>query len=310
MARTSGDGSEERLVGMYLEDVGRHPLLTEAEEVRLAEEIAAGRSAAARIAAGTGLTADLCRDLLAKVHAGQQAAARFARANLRLVLSIAKKYQGRGVSFLDLVQDGNLGLLRAVERFDAGKGFRFSTYATWWIRQAILNGITTARRTVRLPAHADAKLNRLRLARNAFEERHGRPPTTAELASLLGLPRRKVDELLAHLGHPVSLSGPIGGDDQREMGETVADRVLPPPDQTVLAAALPAEVDRLLTRLTERERVVLGLRHGLDGSDPRTLEEVGRELGISQERVRQLEVRALEKLRGAVSDSQRELLTS
>ena len=309
MTWTRGDGSEDRLVGMYLHDVARHELLTEHDEVRLAEEIATGQSAAAAIAAGRDRTAELCRALLAKVQAGRQAAARFARANLRLVVSIAKRYRGRGVSFLDLVQEGNLGLLQAIERFDATKGFRFSTYATWWIRQAILRGIANARRTVRLPVHADAQVARLRAARDAYEERHGRLPSTKELASLLGLPRAKVDELLGYLSSTVSLSNPLGGDDG-EMGDTVADASLPRPDQAVLASLLPAEVDRLLAALPEREREVLRLRHGLDGHGPRTLDEVGRHLGVSHERVRQIEVKAMDRLRRSVSDTERELLST
>ena len=308
MPTTNADAGEDHLVGLYLQDVARHRLLTEDDEKRLAREVAAGRSAAARIAAGTGLTADLCRELLALVQSGRRAAAEFARANLRLVVSIAKRYRGRGVPFLDLVQEGNIGLLQAVERFDADRGFRFSTYATWWIRQAILLGIARGRRTVRLPVHADAQVNRLRLAGNAFEERHGRRPTTAELASLVGMPRSRVHELLGHLGGTVSLSRPLGDDESGEMGDTVADQVLPSPDQVALAALLPAEVGRLLARLTDRERAVMRLRYGLDGQDPATLEDAGRRLGVSPERVRQIEVRALEKLRGAVSETERELL--
>jgi RNA polymerase sigma factor (sigma-70 family) len=303
-------GEEEDLLQLYLNDIGKHPLLTRADEVHLGELILAGRKATTELAK-MGDRVDSAR--LAELHERQRladdAARRFVRANLRLVVSIAKKYQSSGLPLLDLIQEGNFGLIHAVERFDPRRGFKFSTYATWWIRQTIARGIANTGRTIRLPVHAGDQLLAIRMANTAFEVRNGRPPSPTELARAVSLPSKKVEELIPYLADPLSLSDRINEDDV-ELGDMVEDTGSVAPDVAALDAMLPAQVNDLLSVLEPREREILCLRYGLDRGKPRTLEEVGECFGLTREGVRQAELKAIAKLRRRSSRGGRDLLTA
>jgi RNA polymerase sigma factor (sigma-70 family) len=288
---------EEDLVRLYLKDIGKYRLLSKEDEVCLAQAAEAGRSAQAELLSDRRLTPMRKRELCRMVRHGDEAVEKFVKANLRLVVSIAKKYQGRQLPLLDLVQEGNLGLMHAVNKFDWRKGFKFSTYATWWIRQAITRGIANGGRTVRLPTHADDLLTRVTTARSRLEGQLGRRPTTAELAADLEIDDEKVTEILYHAAAPLSLSQPLGEDDAAELADVVEDHAAISAFDAVAAALLSAEVDRALVVLDEREREILRQRFGLDRSEPRTLDQVGKHLNLSRERIRQIEARAMCKLR-------------
>ena len=311
MGKPRGKGSEdEDLLQLYLNDIGKYPLLTREDEVCLGTRTQAGRAAAVRLARGEALTVALQEELEDQVRDGEDAARAFVRANLRLVVSIAKKYQASGLPLLDLVQEGNFGLIQAVDRFDPRRGFKFSTYATWWIRQTISRGIANTSRAIRLPVHAGDQLLAIRMAAIAIEVRSGRPPKASELAAALSLPAKKIEELLPYLGEPTSLSERLI-DGETEMGDMVEDLTAPPPDQAVFAAMLPTHVAQLLSVLEPREQEVLCLRYGLDRGSPRTLEEVGEHFGLTREGVRQVELKAISKLRRSASArSARDLLTA
>ena len=310
MGKNRSGSAEEDLLQLYLNDIGKYPLLTRAEEVSLGEMMLAGRKAATELARG-GERLDMARrqELKDRVRVADEATRRFVRANLRLVVSIAKRYQSSGLPLLDLIQEGNFGLIHAVERFDPRRGFKFSTYATWWIRQTIARGIANTGRTIRLPVHAGDQLLAIRMANTALEVRHGRPPTPAELAAAVALPARKVEELMPYLAEPVSLSDTVN-DGELELGETVEDVGTLAPEQAALAAMLPAQVQQLLSVLEPREREILCLRYGLDRGKPRTLEEVGECFGLTREGVRQAELKAIAKLRRRSSHSGRDLLSA
>jgi RNA polymerase sigma factor (sigma-70 family) len=243
------------------------------------------------------------RPLEADVERGEQARREFIQSNLRLVVSIAKKYQASGLPLLDLVQEGNLGLMHAVEKFDWRKGFKFSTYATWWIRQAIQRGIANTGRTIRLPAHAGDNLLRLHRVRAQLEAELEREPTVAELANELDVAEEKVTELLLVAPDPVSLAEPVSEDGETELGDLVEDRNAESPFDAAARALLPAEVEKILSLLDERERRILSLRFGLDRGEPRTPDEVGELVHLSRERVRQIEARALSRLRHPSADT-------
>ena len=308
MAKQGRGGEEEDLLQLYLNDIGKHALLSRAEEVRLGALIKVGRAAHAELARGRVPVEDRPA-LEEKVRAGEAATKRFVQANLRLVVSIAKKYQASGVPLLDLVQEGNFGLMHAVERFDPRRGFKFSTYATWWIRQTIARGIANTGRTIRLPVHAGDQLLAIRMTSAALEVRLGRPPKPEEVSEAVGLPARKVQELMPYLSEPLSLSE-RPTDTDVELGELVEDASSPPPDQMVFASMLPTQVADLLKMLEPREQEVLCLRYGLDRGKPRTLEEVGERFGLTREGVRQVEVKAIAKLRRSASRGARDLLSA
>ncbi len=257
-------------VRMYLREIGRYPLLTKQEEVALAKRILSG-------------------DLRAK-H-------KLVNSNLRLVVSIAKKYTGRGMLFLDLVQEGNLGLIRAVEKFDATKGYKFSTYATWWIRQAITRAIADQARTIRVPVHMVETINRLRKTSRILLQELGRKPTEAEIAKRSRISVDKVREIIKVSQVPLSLEMPVGDEDSSRLGDFVEDAGVAAPDEVVMSGLLREDLEEVMKSLSERERTVLKLRFGLDDGHPRTLEEVGREFHVTRERIRQIEAKSLRKLK-------------
>jgi RNA polymerase sigma factor (sigma-70 family) len=300
---------EEDLLQLYLNDIGKHALLTRAEEVRLGALVKEGRAAQAELGRGRVPVGERPA-LEEKVRAGEAAAKRFVQANLRLVVSIAKKYQASGVPLLDLIQEGNFGLMHAVERFDPRRGFKFSTYATWWIRQTIARGIANTGRTIRLPVHAGDQLTRLRKAQAMLEVKFGRPPTMAELAEEMDLPLDKLAEIFRYARDTLSLSEPLREDGDDELGDLVADPTALSPFEAAAEALLPEEMARLLEPLDERERTIISLRYGLDRGEARTLEEVGETFNLTRERIRQIEARAMSKLRHPSADTgARELLS-
>ncbi len=288
---------EEDLVRLYLSDIGRHRLLTKDEEVRLAQEAEAGREARTELAAVGRISPTRVRELRQAVRAGDAAVETFTNGNLRLVVSIAKKYQAADLPLLDLVQEGNLGLMHAVEKFDWRKGFKFSTYATWWIRQAITRGIANGGRTIRLPVHAGDLLNQIAKARSRLEAKNGRRATVSELAADLEVSVDRIGDILRHVAPPVSLSEPLRHDSDAEVGDLVEDHGAISPFDAAAAALLTGEVAKMLTGLDDREREIIRLRFGLDRGEPRTLEEIGVHFGLTRERIRQIEARAMSKLR-------------
>ncbi len=305
------DRDEEDLVRLYLTDIGQYPLLTKDDEVRLAQAIEGGVAARNELETkGSSVSAPRRRELRRLVTAGEAAQQTFVESNLRLVVSIAKKYQASGLPLLDLIQEGNLGLMHAVEKFDWRKGFKFSTYATWWIRQAITRGIANTGRTIRLPVHAGDTLARVQKAQARLELKLGRPATLAELGAEVEMPEDKLVEALRFRAEPLSLSEPLREDGDAELGDVVEDRAAESPFEVAATALLPVEIARLLAPLDEREREIIRLRFGLDRGEPRTLEEVGEHFNLTRERIRQIEARAMSKLRHPSSDTgARDLLT-
>jgi RNA polymerase primary sigma factor len=275
-------------VRMYLREIGRVPLLTAEEEVRLARRMERGRLELTQ--------SPLSRDYRI-VEDGEDAQRRLTEANLRLVVSVAKKYIGRGMSLLDLIQEGNIGLIRAVEKFDYVKGFKFSTYATWWIRQAITRAIADQARTIRIPVHMVETINRLiRISRRLLQDL-GREPTSEEIAEQMEISPEKVREIIKVSQEPVSLETPIGEEEDSHLGDFIEDHTALAPADAASHQLLKEQVEDVLESLTERERKVLQLRFGLDDGRSRTLEEVGKEFHVTRERIRQIEAKALRKLR-------------
>jgi RNA polymerase primary sigma factor len=286
-------------VRMYLKEIGKVPLLTAEEEVDLAKRIEAGLFASEKVATGgTRKLADkLRRELEAIERDGQIAKRKLVEANLRLVVSIAKRYVGRGMLFLDLIQEGNLGLIRAVEKFDYTKGYKFSTYATWWIRQAITRAIADQARTIRIPVHMVETINKLiRIQRQLLQDL-GREPTPEEIAHEMDLTPDKVREILKVSQEPVSLETPIGEEEDSHLGDFIEDSDAVVPIDAASFILLQEQLDSVLHTLSEREKKVIQLRFGLTDGHPRTLEEVGREFGVTRERIRQIESKTLSKLR-------------
>jgi RNA polymerase sigma factor (sigma-70 family) len=300
---TTADGRADRtgdrdLVRQYLDELRAFPLLTAAEEVMLAKAIEAGRVAAIELAdPDTTPPARRRRQLRADVDAAGAARARFIQSNLRLVVSVAKRYQSSGLSMLDLIQEGNLGLMRAVEKFDHRKGFKFSTYATWWIRQAITRAIADKSRTIRVPAHMGETLSVLSRLSAQLLKTLNREPKAEELAAASGIPVERVEEALRAEPDLVSLSVPVGEDGSADLEDLVADSNAEAPWEAAAAAMERTALHHALSRLSDRERDVLTLRFGLMQIQPMTLDEVGRRFDLTRERIRQIEAKALSKLR-------------
>jgi RNA polymerase sigma factor (sigma-70 family) len=285
------------LLGLYLDEAGSFPLLTKADEMRLGQIIQEGQAAQALLARDEKLTAKVRRDLRKQVAAAEEATTQFINANLRLVVSVARKYQWSGLPLGDLIQEGNLGLIHAVEKFDWRKGFKFSTYATWWIRQSIGRAVENTAHTVRVPAHVGDEIRRARRLQAEMEVKLGRPPTLSELAEALGTTESGVSELFRYDTDPMSLDVPVGEDGDTSLGDLVVNRTAESPFDAVANSMLPDEVARFLDRLSDEERQVLELRYGLDRGEPRTQGEVGQALQLTAERVRRIERDALGKLR-------------
>jgi len=285
-------------VRMYLKEIGKVPLLTAKEEVTLAKRIEAGEKAAETLEREEeSLPRDEVRKLRRVERDGMNAKKKLVEANLRLVVSIAKRYVGRGMLFLDLIQEGNLGLIRAVEKFDYRKGFKFSTYATWWIRQAITRAIADQARTIRIPVHMVETINKLiRIQRQLLQEL-GREPMPEEIADEMGLTPEKVREILKISQEPVSLETPIGEEEDSQLGDFIEDQEAEVPADAASFSLLQEQLQEVLDTLSERERKVIELRFGLIDGHPRTLEEVGRVFGVTRERIRQIESKTLSKLR-------------
>ena len=300
--------SVEDPVRMYLKEIGKVPLLSAEEEIELAQKMEAGVVAAEKINILKGrmeeasdeekeeLKAEI-KDMQKEVDLGSDAKKRLAEANLRLVVSIAKRYVGRGMLFLDLIQEGNLGLIKAVEKFDYRKGYKFSTYATWWIRQALTRAIADQARTIRIPVHMVETINKLiRVSRQLLQEL-GREPSPEEIAEEMNMPVERVREILKISQEPVSLETPIGEEEDSHLGDFIRDENVPVPADAAAFTLLKEQLEEVLGTLTEREQKVLTLRFGLEDGRARTLEEVGKEFNVTRERIRQIEAKALRKLR-------------
>lgn len=307
-----GEDGDADLVRLYLTDIGQYPLLTKEDEARLAQTMEAGREAEALLADPTAKVLPARKRALRRAHgAGAAAEKEFIQSNLRLVVSIAKRYQASGLPLLDLVQEGNLGLIHAVEKFDWRKGFKFSTYATWWIRQAITRGIANTGRTIRLPVHAGDMVGSVLKAQSHLEATLGRKPTMDELAAETSLTHQALTDALRWRSEPLSLSDPLGEDSDTNLGDVVADATARSPFEHAAEALLADEITRLFSPLDDREAKILRLRFGLDRGEPRTLEEVGELFNLTRERIRQLEAKAMCKLRHpSVDNGARDLLPS
>ncbi len=289
--------ADEDLVRLYLNDIGKYPMLTKDDECRLAQEIERGAEARRVLASGGALSSARKRELGRVARAGDHAKQSFVQSNLRLVVSIAKRYQGSGQPLLDLIQEGNLGLIHAVEKFDWRPGFKFSTYATWWIRQAITRGIVNTGRTIRLPTRAAHLLVQVQRARWRLEFMHHRPATLAELAAEVDMPEEKVAEVLRYSAEPRSLSEPFREGSDAELGDFVDDRERQQPVDAATLELFVLNATKLLGTLDERERRIISLRFGFDRGEPRTLKEVGMHFDVTHERIRQIEARAMSKMR-------------
>ncbi|MEU2180857.1 RNA polymerase sigma factor [Streptomyces thermolilacinus] len=285
------------LFRQYLREIGRIPLLTAAEEVDLARRVEAGLFAEEKLARTPDLDSQLAVDLDTLVVRGRMAKRRLIEANLRLVVSVAKRYVGRGLTMLDLVQEGNLGLIRAVEKFDYARGYKFSTYATWWIRQAMSRALADQARTIRVPVHVVELINRvIRVQRGMLQER-GQEPTAEEVAARLDLPPERIGEVLRLAQEPVSLHAPVGEEDDVALGDLIEDGDAASPVESAAFLLLRQHLEAVLSTLGDREREVVQLRYGLVDGRPRTLEEIGRLFGVTRERIRQIESKTLGKLR-------------
>ncbi len=285
-------------IGLYLKEMSRVPLLSTEEELAIAIRIEKGRAARKKYQSLAGhKSSALRRKLDPLIEDAQRAREHLIKANTRLVVSIAKRYMGRGVAFLDLIQEGNLGLMKAVEKYDYKRGFRFSTYATWWIRQTITRALADQARTIRIPVHMTDRIRQLYKANHDLEQKLGRQPTVEEIAAALGMAVRKLQWIMKVSWVPLSLESPIGDDEDSELGHFIEDELSPTPMQSAYQSMLKEKMEEVLSSLSPREARVLRLRFGLDDGNMYTLEEVGQKFGLTRERIRQIEGRALRRLR-------------
>ncbi len=284
------------MIGLYLKEVGRIPLLTAEEEVDLAKRIEAGRAARQELALGVD-DPQRRAELRRLIEDGWRAREHLITANSRLVISVAKKYMGRGVPFLDLIQEGNIGLIRAIKKFDYRRGHKFSTYATWWIRQAVTRAIADQGRTIRVPVHMGDQINKLLRVQHHLTQKLGRNPNIDELAEELGVPPKKVEYMLKVARRPLSLEMPTDDEEDSVLGDFIEDKDSPAPDEAATRNILREHLDAILSNLPPREVRILQLRYGLLDGQAYTLEEVGRKMGVTRERVRQIEAQALSRLR-------------
>jgi RNA polymerase nonessential primary-like sigma factor len=290
-------GPAADLVRVYLNGIGKTALLTAAQEVELAKRIEAGVFAQHMLETSENLSLARRAELQALVADGHRAKNHLLEANLRLVVSLAKRYTGRGMPLLDLIQEGNLGLIRAVEKFDYTKGFKFSTYATWWIRQAITRGMADQGRTIRLPVHLVEQVNKLARIKRDMHQQMGREATKEELAAEAGLTVEKVIDLLDHARDPVSLDMPVGSEEDAPLGDFIEDGEATDAESAVISGLLQDDLRRVLATLDDREQSVIRMRYGIDDGQPRTLDQIGKSFGLSRERVRQIEREVMAKLR-------------
>ncbi|MFD5558076.1 RNA polymerase sigma factor [Streptomyces sp. NPDC127068] len=290
-------GTSSDLFRQYLREIGRIPLLTAADEVELARRVEAGLFAEEKLHTAPDLDSRLAGELDRLVVLGRIAKRRLIEANLRLVVSVAKRYVGRGLTMLDLVQEGNLGLIRAVEKFDYARGYKFSTYATWWIRQAMSRALADQARTIRVPVHVVELINRVVRVQRRMLQEYGYEPTAGEVGAQLDLSPERISEVLRLAQEPVSLHAPVGEEDDVALGDLIEDGDAASPVESAAFLLLREHLDAVLSTLGERERKVVQLRYGLADGRPRTLEEIGRLFGVTRERIRQIESKTLNKLR-------------
>ncbi|KKO82482.1 RNA polymerase sigma70 [Corynebacterium xerosis] len=297
--RRSGNNNNPSadLVRVYLNGIGKVALLSAEEEVELSKRIEAGVYAEHLLVSGAKMTRAMKRDVKIIAKEGKAARAHLLEANLRLVVSLAKRYTGRGMPLLDLIQEGNLGLIRAMEKFDYSKGYKFSTYATWWIRQAITRGMADQSRTIRLPVHLVEQVNKISRIKRELYQQLGREATNEELAEESGIAEAKIEMLLRQSRDPVSLDMPVGTDEEAPLGDFIEDSEATDAEEAVVASLRHHDVRRVLSTLEIREQEVIKLRYGLDDGLPRTLDQIGRHFGLSRERVRQIEREVMAKLR-------------
>lgn len=294
---SNDDVSADDTTSLYLKEMARVPLLTPIEELDLAKRLEAGRQASRKLENGKYSNDEEEYDLREQVMRGDLAREHLIRANTRLVVSVAKKYVGQGVPFLDLIQEGNLGLMRAVDKFDHERGYKLSTYATWWIRQAITRALADQGRTIRLPVHMGDRLRKIYRTARELEQEWGRPPTPEEIADAMDLDPRKVRWMLRVSPHPLSLEKPVGEEEDEELGSFVEDEGTLEPAEATHQHLLHEGIEEVLSTLTPREARILRLRYGLQNGRSYTLEEVGRKFGLTRERIRQIESKALRRLR-------------
>lgn len=294
---SASSGSDDS-TGLYLREMARVPLLEADEELEIATAIETGRAASKKLTKLGGTESDIIREELElAVNRGRNAREHLIKANTRLVVSIAKRYMGRGVSFLDLIQEGNLGLMKAVEKYDLHRGFRFSTYATWWIRQTITRAIADQSRTIRLPVHMGDRIRQIYKATHDLEQKLGRTPALDEIAEAVKLTPQKLQWIMRVTWQPISLESPVGEDDESELGSFIEDEFSPTPMQSAYQSMLRDKLNEILQDMPPREARVLRLRFGLDDGVEYTLEEVGQKFGLTRERIRQIEGKALRQLR-------------
>ena len=293
----TNDNPSADLVRVYLNGIGKTALLSAEDEVELAQAIEIGLYAEYKLNTAEKLTRAEKRDKKILVKDGKKARSHLLEANLRLVVSLAKRYTGRGMPLLDLIQEGNLGLIRAMEKFDYAKGFKFSTYATWWIRQAITRGMADQSRTIRLPVHLVEQVNKLSRIKREMYQSLGREATNEELAEESGIEENKIEMLLRQSRDPVSLDMPVGADEEAPLGDFIEDAEATDAETAVVASMRHSDIRDVIGTLEQREQDVIRLRYGLDDGVPRTLDQIGRKFGLSRERVRQIEREVMAKLR-------------